>query len=153
MKILGIDPGTSRIGYGLVNDRPLTLINYGVLEITDKGNDKLLVLASGLEKLILDAKPDLAAVEKIFFSTNRKTAIDVAQARGVILYCLLKHKIAIREYGPQEVKMAVTSYGLADKKAVAKMVTKLLNVQEISGHDDASDALAIAITAANMNRL
>ncbi|MDP3901713.1 MAG: crossover junction endodeoxyribonuclease RuvC [bacterium] len=152
MKILGIDPGTNRIGYGLINDRPLKLIDYGVLEIKERSSKKFLLLAEGLERLITDFKPDFAGVEKIYFAKNQKTAIEVAQARGIILYLLLKNKIAFAEYGPQEIKSAVTGYGLADKKAVAKLVAKLLQIDKLHGHDDASDALAIAITAVNNYR-
>jgi len=149
MKILGIDPGTSRIGYGLITDRPLKLIDYGVLEINEKTNKKFLLLAEKFDKLINDLKPDAAAIEKIYFAKNQKTAIEVAQARGIMIFSLLKNKIPVAEYGPQEIKRAVTNYGLADKKAVAKMVSKMLNIEQLRGYDDASDALAIAITAIN----
>lgn len=151
MKILGVDPGTSRIGYGLINDRPLELLDYGVLEISEKTSKKFLLLAEKFEKLILEAKPDGAVIEKIYFAKNQKTAIEVAQARGILLFLLLKNKIPVKEYGPQEIKNAVTGYGLADKKAVAKIVSKLLKA-ELKGYDDASDALAIAITGVNMLR-
>lgn len=153
MKILGIDPGTSRIGYGLINDRPLKLIDYGVIEIKDKTNKKFLMLSEKLGELINKFKPDAASVEKIYFAKNQKTAIEVAQARGIIILSLLNKKIPIYEYTPQEVKLAVTNYGLADKKAVAKLVKQLLGIKELKGYDDASDALAIAITAANYQRL
>lgn len=153
MKILGIDPGTSRIGYGLINDRPLKLINYGVIEIKDKTIKKFLTLSEKLEKLINEFKPDAASVEKIYFAKNQKTAIEVAQARGIIILSLLKKKIPVYEYAPQEIKLTVTNYGLANKKAVAKLVKKLLGINELKGYDDASDALAIAITAANYRRL
>ena len=149
MKILGVDPGTNRIGYGLITDRPLKMIDYGVLEIKDSSRKKFLTLAERFTKLLDKLKPDLAAVEKIYFAKNQKTAMEVAQARGIIIYLLLKKKIAIAEYGPQEVKSAVTGYGLADKKAVAKLTAKILQIDQLRGHDDASDALAIAITAVN----
>jgi len=149
MKILGIDPGTSRIGYGLINDRPLKLISYGVIETFEKTNKKFLTLAEKFEKLIGELKPDAAAIEKIYFAKNQKTAIEVAQARGIMMFLLLEKKIPVAEYGPQEIKSAVTSYGLADKKAVAKLVSKMLGIEKVDGYDDASDALAVAITAAN----
>ena len=153
MRILGIDPGTSRIGYGLINDRPLKLIDYGVIEIKDKTNTKFLTLSEKLEELINKSRPDAAAVEKIYFAKNQKTAIEVAQARGIILLSLLKNKIPVYEYTPQEIKLSVTNYGLADKKAVAKLVKLLLGINELKGYDDASDALAIAITAANYKKI
>lgn len=149
MKILGIDPGTSRIGYGLINDRPLKMIAYGVIETSEKTNKKFLTLGEKVEKLIDELKPDAAAIEKIYFAKNQKTAIEVAQARGIMIFLLLKKRIPVAEYGPQEIKSAVTSYGLADKKAVARMVSKILNVEKLKGYDDASDALAVAITAIN----
>ena len=153
MKILGIDPGTSRIGYGFISDRPLKLIDYGVIEIKDKTNKKFLTLSENLEKLINKFQPDAAAVEKIYFAKNQKTAIEVAQARAIILLSLLKNKIPVYEYTPQEIKLSVTNYGLADKKAVAKLVKLLLGINELKGYDDASDALAIAITAANYQKI
>lgn len=146
MKILGIDPGTSRIGYGLITDRPLKLLDYGVIEIKEKTNKKFLLLAEEFKKIVDEFKPDIAAMEKIFFAKNQKTAIEVAQARGIMMFILLEKKIPVSEYGPQEVKRAVTNYGLADKKGVAKLVGKMLGIS-LTGHDDASDALAIAITA------
>ena len=88
MRILGIDPGTSRIGYGLINDRPLKLITYGVIETSEKTNKKFLTLAEKVEKLINELKPDAAAIEKIYFAKNQKTAIEVAQARGIMMYLL-----------------------------------------------------------------
>lgn len=153
MKILGIDPGTARIGYGLISDHPLKLLDYGVIEIKDKTNRKFLILSEKLGELINKFKPDAASVEKIYFAKNQKTAIEVAQARGIIILSLLNKKIPIYEYTPQEVKLAVTNYGLADKKAVAKLVKQLLGINELKGYDDASDALAIAITAANYRKL
>ena len=149
MKILGIDPGTARIGYGLITDRPLKLLTYGVIETSEKTNKKFLTLAVKVRKLIERLKPDAAAIEKIYFAKNQKTAIEVAQARGIIMFLLLEKQIPVAEYGPQEIKSAVTNYGLADKKAVAKLVGKMLNVERLKGYDDASDALAVAITAIN----
>lgn len=150
MKILGIDPGTSRIGFGCISDRPLTLITYGTIEIKERSNKKFLLLSEKLEKLIKKLRPNIAAIEKIYFVKNQKTAIEVAQARGIIMLSMLKNNIPVSEYGPQEVKQSVTNYGLADKKSVAKLVSKLLNISDFKGYDDSSDALAIAITAANL---
>src|SRR3989304_665974 len=114
MKILGIDPGTARIGYGLITDRPLQLITYGVIEISEKTNKKFLRLAEEFGKLINELKPDAAGMEKLYFVKNQKTGIEVAEARGVMMYLLMKNKIPVAEYGPQEIKSAVTNYGLAD---------------------------------------
>ena len=147
MKILGIDPGTHRIGYGLIlRKSDLKPLDYGVIEIQE---GSIIIAAEQFQKLLEKLKPNLVAVEKLFFSKNRKTALAVAQTRGILILKILENKIPLVEYGPMEVKQAVTGYGLSDKKAVSFMVKRFLNMQEISGYDDASDALAIAITAAN----
>ncbi len=151
MKILGIDPGSTRIGYGLIkSDSDLKVLDFGLIEIKASSiSEKLLLLADKFAKLLEKTKPDLVSVEKIYFAKNQKTAIEVAEARGVILFLILKNKIPLLEYNPREVKQAVTGYGLADKIAVNKMVCRILNLEKISGPDDIADALAIAITAAN----
>ena len=149
MRILGIDPGSSRIGYGLIEDNgSLSLVDYGVLEIKEKTlSGKILNLAGQFEELLKKTKPDLAGIEKLYFMKNIKTGIEVAQSRGVLMLAILKNKIPVLEFDPTQVKQTVTNYGQSDKIAVAKMVKKILNVEEITGYDDASDAIAIAITA------
>lgn len=149
MKILGIDPGTSRIGYGFIEQQgnSLKLLDFGLLEISEKGNEKFLVLANKFEKLIKKFKPNLASIEKLYFSKNRKTAMEVGEARGILCFILLKNRIPLIEYGPLEIKKRVTGYGLNDKKAVAKMVARFLNVSISNELDDVTDALAIAISA------
>lgn len=150
MRILGIDPGTSRIGYGFIESDGLKLIAYGVIEAKEKEfSEKISTFSGRLNKLIENYKPGMAAIEKIYFVKNQKTGIDVAQARGVILSIFIQKGLKFVEYSPNEVKSQVTGYGLADKKAVAKMVKIMLKIKELTGYDDASDALAIAITAAN----
>ncbi len=147
MKILGIDPGTSRIGYGLIKDgSELKLIDCGVIEITEP-DKKILILGKKYAKLLKKFQPDLVAIEKLFFAKNKKTALGVAQSRGVLILKSLEAKIPIAEYGPMEVKLATTGYGLSDKKAVATMVKIFLKADSLKGYDDASDALAIAIAA------
>lgn len=155
MKILGIDPGTSRLGFGLIETgSALKLVHYGTIETGEKTlAGKIGSVTSQLRKLLAELRPDYAAVEKIYFAKNQKTAIDVAQARGAIVSLLLEKGIPIAEFNPNEVKSQVTGYGLADKKGVAKMVKAILKVADLPGYDDASDALAIAITAANYRRL
>lgn len=148
IKILGIDPGTRRVGYGLIKKNgDLRLLDYGVMELAAKNN--LLALADKFDNLLKKLRPDLVAIEKLYFAKNRKTALAVAQSRGVLVLKSLENKLDLVEYTPLEIKQAVTSYGFSDKKAVAMMVKKFLNVKELKGYDDASDALAIAITAAN----
>ena len=160
MKILGIDPGSARIGFGLIekNGSNLSLKKAGVIEIKEKEQHaKLLVLGAEFKKLLRDAKPDIIAVEKLFFTKNIKTGIEVAQARGLIMYLSLVYfqtpsphpsfLTPLLEFTPQQIKQAVTNYGGAEKKAVARMVSLLLNVPPLNIMDDATDALAIAITA------
>ncbi len=155
MKILGIDPGTTRLGFGLIEaGSTLKLVHYGTIETSEKTlAGKIGSVTFQLRKLLSELRPDYAAVEKLYFAKNQKTAIDVAQARGAIVSLLLEKGIPIAEFNPNEVKSQVTGYGLADKKGVAKMVKAILKVADLPGYDDASDALAIAITAANYRRL
>lgn len=151
MRILGIDPGTSRIGFGVIETAGgLRLLDYGVIEAKEKTlTEKIANFSKKFEKLIKDFTPELAAVEKLFFAKNQKTALAVAQARGILMASLVNQNIPIVEYGPTEVKLNVTGYGLADKAAVARMVKIILKVSDLTGYDDAIDAIAIAITAAN----
>jgi crossover junction endodeoxyribonuclease RuvC len=148
MITLGIDPGTRRIGYGVVDCEggSTRYLAAGIFKITATEDIAALEETKAeIERLIKEYRPRAVAVEKIFFSKNQKTAIAVAHARGVILLALQEHGIPIREYTPNEVKMGVTGYGLADKKAVLKMVRFILNKRDLKVIDDASDALALAI--------
>lgn len=151
MLILGIDPGTTRIGYGLIKkDRGLKLVKCGLLKITSKEKTgRLLELANSFSRLLKKEKPDLAAVEKLYFMKNQKTGMEVAEARGIIILNIIKAGIPFTEYSPSQIKNSVAGYGLADKAAVAKMCVKILGVDKIGGFDDISDALAVAITASN----
>jgi len=150
MIILGIDPGSSRIGFGAISlERRLPgLITYGTIDILPKDeHQKLMEAVSRFSALLKEVSPDLMAIEKIYFSKNRKTAIAVAQTRGALIAETQKNNIPVVEYDPSTVKKSVTGYGAADKKAVIKMVGIILK-QNLTGFDDASDALAIALTAA-----
>ncbi len=162
MVILGIDPGSTRIGYGIIDsERDLSAVAYGVIEISRKNissdlgqhgsrNElaQLLQKASaGLRKLIDTYQPEKVGIEKLYFTKNVKTGIEVAQARGALINELARYQIPIEEFTPSEIKKAVTGYGNADKKSVSKMVSKILHIGEVKGYDDASDALAVAITA------
>ena len=151
--ILGIDPGYGLTGYGVikVSGNKYKTLDYGVIKtlVGEEFKDRLKYLHQDLEKIIKKYKPDLAAVEELFFFKNVKTAIKVGQARGVILLGLCLAGIPIVEFTPLQVKQAVSGYGQADKKQVQKMVKLLLNLEEIPKPDDAADALAIAICCAN----
>lgn len=155
MKILGIDPGTTRIGFGLIESQgnSLKLLDCGLLKIEAKDkHERLLDLAKSFEELLKKEKPDLVVFEKLFFMKNIKTGLDVAQARGVLLYMTLKNKFEYLEFAPSEVKSFICGIGNADKKMVCKMVCRVLNIDEIVGPDDISDAVAIAICGANTRR-
>jgi len=152
--IIGIDPGTAITGYGVINRDMsgfLTCIEFGCIK-TDKHltlDERLSRLRLGLEKVIRQNKPTLAGVEKLFFTTNAKTAISVAHARGVCIETLFSSGAQISEFTPLQVKQAVTGYGKADKTQVQKMVKLLLKLDEPPRPDDAADALAVAICCAH----
>ncbi len=151
MIILGVDPGTSRIGYGIIKSEgnKLSLLDYGTIEPKEKEiKFKFLEINNSLEALIKLWKPEKAGIEKIFFTKNQKTGISVAEARGVIMHCLLKNGINTKEYRPQDIKMSVTGYGSADKTSVAKMVKTILKLDKLEGYDDSWDAIAISLTRA-----
>ena len=147
--ILGIDPGTMRIGYGVISKSGsrLEALTYGVIEPVG-GNGRFKDIGKELNGLIKKYKPDVAAVEKIFFSKNKRTAMAVAEARGVILFILEQHGIKTLEFSPNEIKAAVTGSGMSDKKVVSEFTALTLGLKKISGYDDASDALAVAVRAA-----
>jgi crossover junction endodeoxyribonuclease RuvC len=150
MIVLGIDPGTASTGYGLVREDPdgsLALVAYGVIHTPARQPmpERLLELYKGLHELILLHRPSAAAVEKLFFQSNARTAISVGQARGVALLTLAQASLPVAEYTPLQVKSAVTGYGAAAKDQVQQMVRALLNLPHIPTPDDAADALAVAI--------
>jgi len=156
MIILGIDPGTTRIGYGIVerDKGKLTRKKSGLLYVP-KGlseNNRLPAIEKSLRKLLIEQKPDRMCIERLFFAKNQKTAIAVAQARGILINTAVKQGIEIQEQTPLQVKIAVTSSGKASKDAVAIMVRKLLGIPETERLiDDITDALAAAIAGANNN--
>lgn len=150
MLVLGIDPGTATTGYGFVReerDGTLTAMAYGVVT-TPAGEEmpkRLVRLYNELTQLITLHRPESGAVEKLFFQKNVKTAMTVAQGRGVALLALAQAGLPVGEYTPLEVKQAVVGYGNADKTQVQQMVRALLGLDSIPKPDDAADALAIAI--------
>ncbi len=151
MRILGIDPGSTLMGFGVIIEMggELSFESVGVLTIKEKDpTKKLLELSKKLEELLDKTKPELVGLEKLYFSKNKKTALEVSQARGVIARALLVRNLPILEYGPGQIKVAVTGYGNADKESVAKMVKYILKLPSDKLDDNASDALAIAIAAA-----
>lgn len=154
MIILGIDPGTARLGYGVieVGRRNTHAVDYGCIETPKewKSAERLLFLRQAVEKIIQKHRPERVGVEKIFFAKNSKTALGVGEARGVVLACVAGEGIFLCEMTPMQVKSAVTGYGLAGKKQMQKMVQMIFGLREIPKPDDAADALAIALTASRM---
>ncbi|NLC13849.1 MAG: crossover junction endodeoxyribonuclease RuvC [Chloroflexi bacterium] len=150
MLVLGIDPGIAITGFGLIRLNDLNepeLIKYGVINSTAEGDtsSRLVYLYRELTELIEQHKPEYAAVERLFFQKNQKTAMAVSEARGVITLCIAQHNLPMAEYTPNAVKQAVTSYGNADKRQVQEMVKISLHLDDIPKPDDAADALAIAL--------
>ena len=153
MKVLGIDPGSHRIGYGIVSDNgSLEMIDCGLLEYKGKGRSLLADIYQDVSGLISKNEPDFFAIEKLFFFKNQKTHIAVAQSRGVLLLAALHNKIPVIEMTPLQVKQSTTGYGSANKKAVAEMVVRLLKLESSPKPDDVTDALAVALTGAQMAR-
>jgi len=150
MIALGIDPGTRRVGFGVVekNFGDIKFIAADIMDITATDDiTALCEIKKSTDRIIKKYKPDIIGIERLFFAKNQKTAIAVAQARGVILLAAAEAGVFIKEYAPNEVKRGVTGYGSADKKAILKMVQLTLNKPGLKMIDDASDALAMAIMA------
>jgi crossover junction endodeoxyribonuclease RuvC len=150
MITLGIDPGIAITGFGIVeekHDGNLHVINFGVIRTSADLSqaDRLVHLYQRIKSLILLHKPDMGAVEKLFFERNVRTALNVGQARGVALLVMAESGIKIGEYTPLEVKQAVAGYGGADKNQVQQMVKMILDLKTVPRPDDAADALAVAI--------
>ena len=157
MIILGIDPGIAIVGYGVIEavKGNFRAIDYGVIT-TPKENstpERLQMIEKALNALIDKYHPENIALEELFFATNAKTAITVAEARGVLLLTAINKCKELYEYTPLEIKQAITGYGKADKKQMQTMVKMLLKLKDIPRPDDAADALAVALTHAQTNRL
>ncbi|HYD92160.1 MAG TPA: crossover junction endodeoxyribonuclease RuvC [Flavobacterium sp.] len=157
MKILGIDPGTAIVGFGLIETerKNITYITSGVITTPKTWSDqkRLAQIHEDLKTLIKKHKPGVIALEKLFFTKNVSTGITVAQARGVIMLTAEEAGIRIIECSPQDVKMSVAGYGKADKKQVQKMVTQILGLSSIPKPDDAADALAAAVSVTGRLKL
>ena len=149
-KILGIDPGSTTIGYGVLsyknsNAKPLT-VGYGYIDLKKyHGQHKLLQLHKDLKELIKQYKPDCMAVENVYFFKNAKTITTVMQSKGVILLTAAMFNVTIHEYTPLQIKQTISGYGRADKKFIQKLVQSSLAIKSDIKPDDASDALAIAL--------
>jgi crossover junction endodeoxyribonuclease RuvC len=161
MRILGIDPGTGILGFGIIEISEeagrrgqMELVDAGVIRTPVKEDDavRLLTIYEELTDIIAGSALQAISVEKLFFARNVTTAMTVAQARGVVLLCAQQQGLPIFEYTPMQIKQAVTGYGKADKKQMQEMVRVLLRLKEVPRPDDAADALAAAITHSMTSR-
>jgi len=166
MRIIGIDPGTGILGFGVID---VVAGGFGVIDVV-AGKSKLVTagvirtpahtplderleeIFDGLTEIIAETKPDVMSIEHLFFARNVTTAMSVSHARGVAMLAGRKAKLAIAEYTPMQIKQSLTGYGKADKKQVQEMVRLQLNLKEIPKPDDAADAIAAAITHQLMSR-
>jgi crossover junction endodeoxyribonuclease RuvC len=156
MRILGIDPGIGRAGWGVIETQnsKLKTQNFGCIETSMKTapEKRLQEVYAAVSRIINEEKPNALAIEDLFFNSNAKTALVVGQARGVILLAAAQNNIPVTVYTPLQVKLAVTGYGRAEKGQVAKMVKALLKLTSMPKLDDTTDALAIALTHAFISK-
>lgn len=149
MRILGIDPGTGILGFGVIDSvkGKVKLVDAGVIRTPVKEDDavRLQTIYEELTEIIADTKPQIMSVEKLFFAQNVTTAMTVAQARGVVLLCGRQAGMDIYEYTPLQIKQALTGYGRADKKQIQEMVRVTLGLKDVPKPDDCADAIAAAI--------
>lgn len=157
MIIIGIDPGYAIVGIGVVEyaGNKFRTLEYNAITTPAGMNtvDRLKKIYDEMTIYIEKYKPDSIAVEELFFNSNQKTAINVAQARGVILVAAANHGVPISEYTPLQVKQSVTGYGRAEKSQIQQMVKMILGLNAIPKPDDAADALALAICHAHSNKI
>lgn len=155
-RILGIDPGTAIVGWGVVEGegQDLRLVQYGVIRTPAHMPlpQRVTLVYDGIRELLDQHRPDGVGVEQLFFARNVTTALPVAHARGVILLAIQQALLPLREFTPMEIKQAVTGYGKADKHQMQQMVRLLLGLDDIPRPDDAADAVAVAICYHHMAR-
>jgi crossover junction endodeoxyribonuclease RuvC len=152
MIILGIDPGTTRIGWAILKTgrKKISPTAYGCWEIKQlEQGERLLKISQNINKAIKIYKPDVLAIEKIFFFKNAKTVMSISEATGVILLMAQKNKIKCIRLTPLEIKQNLTGYGRADKKDVQKVIQSVFSLKEIPKPDDTADALAVALAGIN----
>ena len=150
MRILGIDPGTGILGFGIIESDGMKkkLVDAGVIRtpVHQPAQERLVTIYSELEEIINEFKPEVMVVEQLFFAKNVTTAMTVAQARGVVLLIGEQKKLRLVEFTPLQIKQSITGYGRADKKQVQEMVRVMLSLKEVPQPDDCADALAAALT-------
>lgn len=157
MRIIGIDPGTGILGFGVIelSGQKNQLVDAGVIRTPVKEDDavRLQTIYEEISDIIAQTKPQEMAVEKLFFAQNVTTAMTVAQARGVVLLAGMQASLVIAEYTPLQIKQALTGYGRAEKKQIQEMVRVLLGLKEVPQPDDCADALAAALTHSSSLRV
>lgn len=157
MRIIGIDPGTGILGFGVIeiHGTKLSLVTAGVVKTPPHTplDERLEEIYDGLTEIIAETKPDVMSIEKLFFARNVTTAMSVSHARGVAMLAGRKARLPIYEYTPLQIKQTLAGYGKADKKQMQEMVRVHLALKEIPKPDDAADALAAAITHSRMSPL
>lgn len=160
IRVLGVDPGIAATGYGLVAGQvgaadTAQLIDYGVVrtEASDSMTLRLVRLHEALADLIRTLRPDVMAVEQLFFARNVSTALTVGQSRGIVLLTAGQAGLTVHEYSPREIKLALTGYGDADKRQVQHMLGLLLQLPTVPQPDDAADAVAVALCHLQSARL
>lgn len=157
MRIIGIDPGTGILGFGVievVSGRPMRMVTAGVIRTPANTplEDRLVEIYDGLKEIITETSPSVMSIEKLFFAQNVTTAISVSHARGVAMLAGRQAGLEIAEYTPLQIKQTLTGYGRADKKQMQEMVRMQLGLQDVPRPDDAADGLAAAITHSLMSR-
>ncbi len=157
MKILGVDPGLGRTGWGVIREErgKITALEYGCIETDKNSNEgkRIAIIYKEITMAIEKHHPEAISIEKLFFNKNVTTALSVGQARGVVLLAAINHGLIIGEYTPLEVKMAVAGYGRADKSQIGEMVKVSFGLSSVPRPDDVADALAIALTHAVSYRI
>lgn len=157
MRILGVDPGLGRLGWGIIDTKGLKISpqGFGCIETSTSFSEEQRIkqIYLGLEEIISNYTPDLISLEELFFSRNVTTAFMVGQARGVVLLVAGLHNLSVASYSPAQVKLAVTGYGKAEKKQIGQMVKVILKLEKLPRLDDTTDALAIALTHAFSGRM
>lgn len=156
MRILGIDPGIGRLGWAVIETESgkLNTKDYGCIEtkVNSKTEERLLILFESLKEIAKKYKPEVLAIEDLFFNKNAKTNLVVSEARGIILLIGAINNMSIFSYTPLQVKISLTGHGRAEKSQVAFMVKRILKIEKMPKMDDTVDALAIAITHSFSNK-
>ena len=157
MKILGIDPGTGIVGFGVIetDGRKHTMVDAGVVRTPAHQalELRLQTIFESISEIINDTKPAIVSIEKLFFARNVTTAMSVSHARGVIMLAAVQASVPIVEYTPLQIKQALTGYGRAEKQQIQEMVRVMLHLKDIPKPDDCADALAAALTHATASLL